>query len=82
MSGDEIERRLARLEADSDRRRSELSAVIDDLPAALSRRALVVEAVRDLRAAPNKSAIVFRGVRKIGRIPGAVVRRVRARRAG
>ncbi len=76
---DDLERRLSELEAESDRRRAELTAVIADVPAALSRRALVVAAVRDLRSAPDKGSIVIRGLRKIGRIPGSVVRRVRAR---
>ena len=78
----DIEARIAELEAASDARRAELKSVIDQLPAALSRRALVSAAVDDLRSAPDKGAIVTRGLRKLGRIPGAVVRRVRARVSG
>ena len=74
-----VEERLADLEAASDARRAELRAVLDDLPAALSRRALVAAALNDLRAAPDKRAIVTRGARRATRIPGAVVRRIRAR---
>ncbi len=78
----DIEARLDALERASDERRAELRAVLDDLPAALSRRALVTAAITDARAAPDKGAIVARGVRKLGRIPGAAWRRVRARIAG
>ena len=77
----EVEARLVALEAASDHRRAELRAQLDDLPAALSRRALLSAAVTDLRAAPDKGAIIVRGFRKIGRIPGAVWRRARIRLA-
>ena len=76
-----VEARLVALERASDERRAELRHRLDDLPAALSRRALLSAAWTDLRAAPDKGMIVTRGMRKIGRIPGAVWRRVRARLA-
>ena len=72
-----VEARLAELEAASDARRAELRAVLDDLPHAISRRTLVVEAARDLRRAPNKADIAKRAVIKLGRAPGAIGRRVR-----
>jgi hypothetical protein len=75
----EIEARLDALEQASDARRAELRAVLDDLPAALSRRALVAAAITDARSAPDKGAIVTRGLRKIARMPAAAWRRVRAR---
>ena len=68
MDDPTIEQRLSELEAASDRRRAELRAVLDDLPAALSRRALVKAAATDLRHAPGKGDIVRRGVKKLGRI--------------
>ncbi|MFK7919970.1 MAG: hypothetical protein AB8G14_17980 [Ilumatobacter sp.] len=74
-----VEERLAALETASDERRAELRAVLDDLPHAISRRTLVVEAAKDLRAAPDKGQIVTRGVRKLGRAPAALVRRIRGR---
>jgi hypothetical protein len=74
-----VEERLADLEAASDARRAELRAVLDDLPHAVSRRALVSKAAHDLRAAPHKGDIVMRGLRKIARLPGSLVRRLRAR---
>lgn len=64
----EVRRRLAELEAASDRRRREMRAVLDDVPAALSRRRLVSAAVVDLKDAPNKLDGIRRGVRKLGRI--------------
>ncbi len=76
-----IEARLGELEAASDARRAELRAVIDELPAAISRRGLITAAVADLRDAPNKGEIVVRATRKVGRIPGALWRRARHRNA-
>lgn len=76
-----VEERLQALEHASDERRAELRAVLDDLPHAVSRRALVAAAAKDFRAAPAKGDIVRRGLRKLGRIPGAVARRVRSRMA-
>ena len=73
-----IDERLTALEVASDQRRAELSAVLDDLPAALSRRALVSAAIADARTTPNKGAIVTRGVRKLGRMPAAAWRRARS----
>ena len=73
-----IDERLTALEVASDQRRAELSAVLDDLPAALSRRALVSAAIADARTAPDKGAIVIRGVRKLGRMPAAAWRRARS----
>jgi ribosomal protein S12 len=75
----DIDERLTGLEAASDQRRAELRAVLDQLPAAVSRRALVVSAAKDLRHAPNKSSIVCRALRKLGRAPGSAVRRLRTR---
>ena len=77
-----IEERLTALEAASDQRRAEMRAVLDDLPAALSRRALVSAVITDARTAPDKGAIVARGLRKLGRMPAAAWRRVRSRLAG
>lgn len=78
LDSQEIAARLDALERASDERRVELRAVLDDLPAALSRRALVSAAIADARTAPNKGAIVTRGVRKLGRMPAAAWRRARS----
>ena len=76
-----IEERLTALEAASDQRRADLRAVLDDLPAALSRRTLVSAVITDARTAPDKGAIVTRGLRKLGRMPAAAWRRARSRLA-
>jgi hypothetical protein len=65
MSDPTVEQRLAELEAASDARRSELRSVLDDLPAALSRRTLVRAAATDLRHAPGKVDVVRRGAKKV-----------------
>lgn len=67
MSDPTVEQRLAELEAASDARRSELRSVLDELPAALSRRSLVRAAAADLRRAPGKADVVRRGAKKVGR---------------
>ena len=74
-----VEERLSALEAASDERRRALKAVLDDLPAAHSRRVMLRALVSDLRGAPNKGDIAVRGVRKIGRIPSAILTRARGR---
>ncbi|MGB3737369.1 MAG: hypothetical protein WA964_20615 [Ilumatobacter sp.] len=75
MSDPTVEQRLAELEAASDARRAELRSVLDDLPAALSRRTLVRAAAADLRRAPGKVDVVRRGVKKIARSVKGSVRR-------
>lgn len=67
MTDPTVEQRLAELEAASDARRAELRAVLDDLPAALSRRSLVRAAATDLRHAPAKADVVRRGMKKVVR---------------
>ena len=67
MSDPTVEQRLAELEAASDARRAELRSVLDDLPAALSRRTLVRAAATDLRHAPAKADGMRRGMKKVVR---------------
>ena len=73
---DGIEDRLTALEQASHERRAELRRLAAQLPAAVSRRALLVEAARDLRRAPNKTDIARRGLAKLTRLPAALVRRI------
>ncbi len=75
MSDPTVEQRLAELEAASDARRAELRSVLDDLPAALSRRTLVRAAAADLRRAPGKTDVVRRGAKKVVRLATARIRR-------
>ena len=74
-----IEVRLAELERASDERRQQLRELIAEMPAALSRRSLIRDALGGLRAAPNKSEIARRGGAKLLRAPAAVRRRITGR---
>lgn len=76
MSEPTVEDRLAELEAASDARRAELRAVLDDLPAALSRRTLVRTAAADLRRAPGKADVARRGATKAVRAVKGLVQRL------
>lgn len=78
MTDPGVEQRLAELEAASDARRAELRSVLDDLPAALSRRALVRAAAADLRHAPGKLDVVRRGLNKVVRTVRGAVGRTRS----
>ena len=79
MSDPELLRQLDQLEAESNVRREELRQIATQLPAAVSRRAVVRSAISDLRNAPNKGEIVRRGARKLMRAPLGAWRRVRQR---
>jgi len=61
------EARLDELQRESERRRAELREIAAQLPAAMSRRAILRSIVVDIRCAPNKGVIVKRAVRKLGR---------------
>lgn len=75
-----IEERLTALELASAERQEELRGTLEKIPAALSRRSLLVDAANDLRSAPNKADIARRGVRKLLRAPKALYRRATASR--
>lgn len=70
-----IESRLRALEAASLERRRELDALIADVPAEVSRQALIRGVLADVRRAP-KGELARRGLRKLVRMPRALVRRV------
>jgi hypothetical protein len=70
---------LDQLHAESVARRAELKSIAEQLPATLSRRALIRSALADLRHAPNKAAIASRGLRKLARAPRSIVRRLMLR---
>ena len=76
---DAIEARLDALEAESQARRAELRAVLEQLPQATSRRLLVKQMTRDIVTAPDRVSIAKRGVLKVARTPTAVYHRVRSR---
>ncbi|HZB40402.1 MAG TPA: hypothetical protein VE487_05530 [Ilumatobacter sp.] len=70
---------LALIEAESNVRREELRRIAAELPATVSRRALVRAMFADLRRAPNKGAIVRRGVSKVVRAPLHAAKRMQLR---
>ena len=70
---------LALIEAESNERREELRRIAAELPATVSRRALVRAMFADLRRAPNKGAIVRRGVSKVVRAPLHAAKRMQLR---
>jgi hypothetical protein len=73
---------LALIEAESNARREELRRISAELPATVSRRALVRALVTDLRASPNKGAILRRGTSKILHAPLHAAKRVQLRLRG
>jgi len=64
-----VEELLDELQRESEQRRVELREIAAQLPAAMSRRALLRAVAADFRHAPDKGAIITRAVRKIGRAP-------------
>lgn len=75
----EVLRRLDELEAESNARRDELRAIAAQLPATISRRALLRTVVDDIRRSPNKGEIVRRAVSRIGRAPLHAAKRLQIR---
>ena len=73
---------LALIEAESNARREELRRIAAQLPATVSRRALVRTMVTDLRGSPNKGAIVRRGFSKLLHAPLHAAKRVQLRLRG
>ena len=73
---------LALIEAESNARREELRRIAAELPATLSRRALVRSMVVDFGNSPNKGAIVRRSISKVLRAPLHAAKRVQLRLRG
>lgn len=69
------------LRAEALERRSEIRAMAEQLPAAMSRHALVRQMLDDARHHPDKAGVARRGARKarreIRRVLGGAARRVR-----
>lgn len=70
----DVERRLAELEAESDARRRQLGAVMQGLPAEVSRRDVIRDSVSDLRGGSAREL-----VRRLGRTVADLPRRIVAR---
>lgn len=64
------------LQRESDRRRAELRDIAAQLPATMSRTALLRAAVSSVYRAPNKPEMFGRAARKLARAPRALARRV------
>ena len=78
----DVLRQLALIEAESNARREELQRIAAELPATVSRRALVRAMVTDVRASPNKGAIVRRCFSKPLHAPLHAAKRVQLRLRG
>ena len=81
-SDDDVLAQLALIEAESNARREELRRIAAELPATVSRRALVRAMVNDFRASPNKGAIVRRSISKLLHAPLHAAKRVQLRLRG
>ena len=81
-SDDDVLAQLALIEAESNARRDELRRIAAELPATISRRALVRAMVNDVRTSPNKGAIVRRSISKLLHVPLHAAKRVQLRLRG
>ena len=81
-SDDDVLAQLAVIEAESNARREELRRIAAELPATVSRRALVRAMANDFRASPNKGAIVRRSISKLLHAPLHAAKRVQLRLRG
>ena len=81
-SDDDVLAQLALIEAESNARREELRRIAAELPATVSRRALVRAMVDDFRASPHKGAIVRRSISKLLHAPLHAAKRVQLRLRG
>lgn len=79
MTRDDSDEVLDRLQAESTARAEELRAIAEQLPATMSRRALLRAFVADVRDSPNKRAIVSRAASKIARAPVHAAKRTQLR---
>lgn len=68
------EEALATLREEAMRRRAEVRSLVEDLPAAMSRRTMVTAMLRDVRHHPDKSGVVRRALAKVGRAPRKIAR--------
>jgi len=77
----DIERRLAELEAESDRRRTELTELAQGLPAEVSKREILRDSIAELRTTPAIAEAARRAGRAAMALPGSIAAHVRARLA-
>ena len=81
-SDTDVLRQLEQLEAESNARREELRQIAAELPATVSRRALMRAMVADFRSSPNKGAVARRGMSKVLRAPLHAAKRLQLRLRG
>jgi hypothetical protein len=79
MTEQSIEEQLEGLQRQSERRRQELQAIASQLPAAVSRRAMLRAMAVDFRYAPGKADVFRRALLKLARAPRDAYRRIRLR---
>jgi chromosome segregation ATPase len=68
------EQALAALKIEAQERRAEVRSLAADLPAAMSRRAVVAGLLRDVVHHPDKPGVVKRAIAKLGRAPRKLAR--------
>lgn len=74
-----VEELLDELQRESEERRIELREIAAQLPAAMSRRAILRGVAADFRHASGKRDIVTRALRKIGRAPRTALNAIKSR---
>jgi len=72
-----VEELLDELQRESEQRRVELREIAAQLPAAMSRRAILRAVAADVRHAPDKRDVVTRALRKVGRGPRTALNAIR-----
>jgi uncharacterized small protein (DUF1192 family) len=66
---DVVRTEIDQLRAESLQRRDEVRALVADLPAVVSRKAVVRQLLRDGAQHPDKAGVLGRALRKLGRGP-------------
>jgi hypothetical protein len=74
-----VEQRLDELQRESERRRQELREIAAELPAAMSRRAILRAMAADFRRAPGRGDVVRRGFAKAAKAPRQLYLKIRYR---
>ena len=78
MTEPTVEAQLDELQRQSEARYQELQAIAAQLPAAMSRRAVLRTMAIDFRYAPGKTDVLPRALLKLARLPREAYRRVRS----
>lgn len=65
---------ISQLREQALQRRREVRDLVESLPVAMSRRALLLGMLHDARGHPDKKGVVLRAARKLGRAPRKAIR--------